>query len=150
MKPLPDNISEPFKKLLAVRDEMRNSFPGLSFSLHEDLTKQIGKAIAVSEFKLETFPAESFFSDESFKAPNGTIVKIRITQRLGGKVYLKLEPLEHLLVIQLSESGTYSILYDGPSSYIDKGSSGQMFALSIFHLHQLNQKVRPEERLCGC
>jgi hypothetical protein len=142
MKPLPDNIGEPLKKLLAARDELHKSFSSLNFDLSANVVQHIGEAIAVAEFKLEN-------THDGFIAPNGTNVQIRTTQKLSGRVLLILEPFQHLLVIQLSDSGTYSILYNGPACYINKDSSSNCTFLSMSYLHQLNHEVRDEERLCG-
>jgi hypothetical protein len=150
-RPLPDSLRGPFKKLLAARDELRKAFPELSFALDGNLVGHIGEAIAISEFKLERLPAGSKTHD--FKAPNGTQVQIRTTQqnKSGGGVGLGLvkTSFEHLIVIQLSESGTYSVLYDGPGRYIDEATKHKAGAsLSVGHLQRLNLQISTKEKLC--
>ena len=150
MRPIPDNLSGPFKKLLSARDELRGAFPELSFALDGNLVGHIGEAIAISEFKLEKLPSGSKTHD--FKAPNGTHVQVKTTQQQRGGVGLGLvkTSFEHLIVIQLSESGTYSILYDGPGRHIDAANSHKKGAsLSVDQLQRLNQQVSKEERLCS-
>ena len=100
---------------------------------------------------MKKLPAGSKTHD--FEAPNGTLVQVKTTQqtKLGGGVGLGLvkTSFEHLIVIQLSEAGTYSILYDGPGRFIDEATSHKKGAsLSVGQLRQVNQQVREEERLC--
>jgi hypothetical protein len=122
MKPLPDKINEPLKKLLAARDELCNSFRQLSFCLGNTLFEHIGEAIAREELGLDNdslIVSEGVISTNKLM-PNGDYVKVTTIQNLGGLVTLPARDVwyEHLIVIQISESGMYCILYDGPRRYI--------------------------------
>ena len=150
MRPIPANLSGPLKKLMAARDELRQAFSELSFARDGNLVGHIGEAIAISDFKLTKLPAGSKTHD--FKAPNGIHVQVKTTQQKKGGVGLGLvkTKFEHLIVIQLTNSETYSILYDGPGSYIDEANSHKTGAsLSVSRLQQLNDLVPIKKRLCS-
>ena len=154
MKPLPDKINEPFKKLLGARDELCNSFRGLSFPLVNKMFEDIGEAIVREELGLDNDSliviSEGVVRTNKLM-PNDDYVKVTTIQALDGPVALPPRDVwyEHLIVIQLSESGTYAILYDGPRRYITEAYEHIKVELSVAQLHQVNQRVPNEERLCG-
>lgn len=138
------------KQLYQARNELRALFPELPFTLDGRLVGDIGEAIALQEFGLSPLPSCSELHD--FLASDGRRVQIKTTQGIisGRSVGLGLtkQSFEHLIVIQISEEGTYSVLYDGPGSYIDDARQHKKGAsLTIGQLRRLNEKVKDEERV---
>jgi hypothetical protein len=138
------------KRLYQARNELHELFPELPFTLDGRLVGDIGEAIALQEFGLIQLPSGSELHD--FVSRDGRKVQIKTTQgTLSGRsvgLGLTKQSFEHLIVIQISEEGTYRVLYDGPGSYIDDARQHKKTAsLTIGQLQRLNEKVKDEERV---
>lgn len=136
------------RRLYEARDELRKLHPDLKFALDGNLVGDIGEAIARRDFHLIPLPVGNKGHD--FETPDGRLVQVKTTQKQTGGVGLGLtmQSFEHLIVIQLSEAGTYGILYDGPGSLIDEARVGRKTpSLTVSRLRQLNEQVRKRDRL---
>lgn len=138
------------KQLYQARNELRALFPELPFTLDGRLVGDIGEAIALQEFGLIPLPACSELHD--FLTDDGRKVQVKTTQATatgrGVGLGLTKQSFEHLIVIQLSEHGTFSVLYDGPGFYIDDARSHRKTpSLTIGQLQRLNEKVKDDERI---
>lgn len=142
---------EPFiRDLYAARNALKAECRDFSFTLDGKLIGDIGEAIAMHDLGLERLPAGNALHD--FKTSDGRLVQVKTTQaaRESQSVGLGLQKqsFEHLLVLQLSEAGTYSVLYDGPGRYVDEARSHKKTAsLSVGQLRKLNSLVSSAERV---
>lgn len=148
--PLPRNSGKVIKKLYAARDELRNLFfeSKLPFPLDGMLIGDIGEAIAIYEFGLKKLRAGTKLHD--FETHDGRMVQIKATQKISGSVGLGREKQSfvHLIVFQIFEDGTYSVLFDGPGSYIDEARKDKKSAsLSVLQLKNWNERVKSKERI---
>jgi len=135
-------------RLYAARDDLREMFPDLKFTLDGNLVGDIGEAIAIQDFGFTKLPPGTKGHD--FKAKGGKLVQVKTTQKTKGGVGLGLtkQTFEHLVVIQLTEAGEYRILYDGPGDHIDAARDHKTSAsLSVGQLQKLNAKVSDRDRL---
>jgi hypothetical protein len=148
MKSAPRRIGPIIRKLYAARNQLRKAFPKLSFTLDGNLVGDIGEAIAAADYQLNPLPKGTKRHD--FMHPNGTKVQVKATQQTKGNVGLGRDKqrFEHLVVFQIRENGTYSVLFDAPGRYINKAWKGKKTAsLSVLQLKALNAEVRPKERI---
>ena len=148
MNKAPRNIGKTIRKLYAARNELQNVFPDLSFTLDGNLIGDIGEAIAIAEFGFKKLKCGNKTHD--VETPNGTFVQIKTTQKTKGGVGLGLtkQSFEHLIVLQLHEQGTYSVLYDGPGSYVEAATKHKKSAgLSVRQLSELDDTIPRRERL---
>ena len=150
MKETPRKIGAAIKRLYAARNELRNAFPELPFTLDGKLVGDIGEAIAIGDFQFKKLPENTKRHD--FVSPSGKYVQIKATQQTtpGKSVGLgnKKEKFDHLIVIQIHENGTYSVLFDGPGGYVVTARAHKKSAsLSVLQLQMLNHQVRNNERL---
>ena len=137
------------QRLYEARKELRALFPELPFTLDGKLIGDIGEAIALQDFGFTPLPAGTELHD--FLAADGRRVQIKTTQAIaphrGVGLGLTMQSFEHLVVIQISETGTYSILYDGPGTYIDDARRHRKSpSLTVGQLRNLNAKVPTSER----
>jgi hypothetical protein len=143
MKQTPRNIGAAIKDIYAARNKLRMAFPELSFTLDGNLVGDIGEAIAMHDYKL--IPLGKGTKGHDFKTLTGKKVQVKATQQTTKGVGLgqKKEHFEHLVVFQILEDGTYSILFDGPGDYIDKAWEHKKSAsLSVLQLKKLNEHVK--------
>jgi hypothetical protein len=137
------------KRLYEARNELRAIFPELPFSLDGRLIGDIGEAIALQDFGFTRLPEGTEIHD--FVTDDGRHVQVKTTQATaphrGVGLGLTMQSFEHLIVIQISEEGTYNILYDGPGSYVDAARSHRKTpSLTVSQLRNLNSKVTAAER----
>lgn len=135
-------------RLYEARNELRQLHSDLKFTLDGNLVGDIGEAIAQEHFGLEPLPANTKGHD--FRAADGRLVQVKTTQKQKGQVGLGLNKhsFEHLIVLQLTESGNYGVLYDGPGSLIDEARAHKKTpSLSVKQLQQLQEQVPDTERL---
>jgi hypothetical protein len=138
------------KSLYQARSELRKLFPELSFTLDGKLIGDIGEAIALQDFGLTKLPEGTELHD--FVTDDGRKVQVKTTQATnphrGVGLGLTMQSFEHLIVIQIAEDGAYSILYDGPGSYIDGARSHRTTpSLTVSQLQRLYAKVSDAERI---
>lgn len=150
MNNTPRNIGETIKRLYAARNELHKAFPELPFTLDGKLVGDIGEAIAIADLKLIKLKEGTPLHD--FKTSNGKLVQVKTTQQhLPGKgvgLGLKKESFDHLIVIQLSEEGTYKILFDGPGRYVDEARVHKSTpSMTVSQLRRLNGQVNDSERI---
>jgi hypothetical protein len=148
MKQTPRNIGAAIKDLYAARNKLRRAFPELSFTLDGNLVGDIGEAIAIDDYKLISLGKGT--KQHDFKTQTGEKVQVKATQQTKGGVGLgqEQEHFEHLVVFQIFEDGTYSILFDGPGGYIDKAREHKTSAsLTVLQLKKLNSEVKTSERI---
>lgn len=150
MKKTPRDIGEAIKRLYAARNELHKAFPELPFTLDGKLVGDIGEAIAIADLGLIKLKEGTKLHD--FKTKSGGLVQVKTTQQhLPGRgvgLGLKKESFEHLLVIQLSEEGTYTILFDGPGRYVDEARAHRRTpSLTVSQLRRLNGQVKGDERI---
>jgi hypothetical protein len=140
------------RDLYAARNALKAECSDFPFTLDGKLIGDLGEAIAMHDLGLERLPPGSALHD--FKTADGRLVQVKTTQaaREGQGVGLGLnkQSFQQLLVLQLSEEGTYSVLYDGPGHYIDEARRHKKSAsLSVGQLRRLNAMVNPAERVIG-
>ena len=148
MKRCTKEIRPILKRLYEARNDLRELFPGMKFTLDGNLIGDIGEAIALRDFGLVKLPVGTPAHD--FKTPQGRLVQVKATQATKGSVGLGLtmQSFQHLIVIQLTEEGDYHILYDGPGAPIDEARIGrQTPSLTVPRLKALNQQVDDKDRL---
>lgn len=150
MKKTPRNIGDTIKRLYAARNELRKAFSELPFTLDGRLIGDIGEAIAIADFGLEKLKEGTKLHD--FKTSDGKLVQVKTTQQheegKGVGLGLKKESFDHLIVIQLSEEGTYTILFDGPGKYVDEARLRRSSpSLTVSQLRRLNREVKADERI---
>ena len=148
MNAVPRGIGDIIKRLYAARNELRQAFPGLSFTLDGKLVGDIGEAIAMDAYRL--IPLAAGAKRHDFRTEAGREVQVKLTQQTKGNVGLgrSKQRFEHLVVLQVFEDGTYSVLFDGPGEYIDRAWAHKKSAsLSILQLRRLNDSVKETERL---
>jgi hypothetical protein len=150
MKETPRDIGDSIRRLYIARNELRNAFPELAFTLDGKLIGDIGEAIAIADYGLIKLKEGSKLHD--FKTADGRLVQVKTTQQhkagTGVGLGLKKESFEHLIVIQLSEEGTYRILFDGPGRYVDEARRHRSSpSLTVSQLKKLNDKVNKNERV---
>jgi hypothetical protein len=148
MKQTPRNIGAAIKDLYKARNRLRKAFRDLPFTLDGNLIGDIGEAIAMHDFEL--IPLRKGSKGHDFKTQSGKLVQVKATQQTKKGVGLgqKKVHFEHLVVFQIFEDGTYSILFDGPGGYIDKAWAHKKSAsLSAIQLGRLNSEVKQSERL---
>jgi uncharacterized protein DUF6998 len=138
------------KQLYAARNALRVLFPELPFTLDGKLVGDIGEAIALQQFGMERLPEGTEGHD--FRAPDGRLVQVKTTQAIspnrGVGLGLTIRSFEHLIVIQLTETGAYQILYDGPGTLIDEARRHRTTpSLTVGQLRRLNLKVKDSDRI---
>ena len=138
------------RDLYAARNAIREACSEFAFTLDGKIVGDLGEAIALRDFGLERLPSGSSLHD--FKAPDGRLVQVKTTQATasgcGVGLGLKKQSFKHLVVFQISEDGSYTILYDGPGNYIDDARAHKKSAsLSVLQLRRLNQRVKAHERV---
>jgi uncharacterized protein DUF6998 len=150
MKPTPRDIGPIIKRLYGARDELRKAFPELPFPLDGKLVGDIGEAIAIADFGLEKLPEGTVRHD--FKTAGGKLVQVKTTQQTEKNkpvgLGLTKESFDHLVVIQIFEDGTYSVLFDGPGTHVDDARSHRTSAsLTVSQLKWLNAEVDPKQKI---
>ena len=148
MKRAPRNIGAAIKKLYAARNELRQAFPKLDFTLDGNLIGDIGEAIAMHDYRL--IPLGKGAKQHDFKTRTGKMVQVKATQQTKAGVGLGRTKVhfEHLVIFQIFEDGRYSILFDGPGDYIDKATAHKTTpSLSVLQLRGLDREVKSSERL---
>ena len=150
MKRSSKSLEPIIKRLYQARNELRALFPELPFSLDGKLVGDIGEAIALQDFGLTQLPAGTELHD--FVTDDGRHVQVKTTQATaphrGVGLGLTMQSFEHLIVLQISVEGTYSVLYDGPGTYIDAARSHRKTpSLTVSQLRTLNSKVSKAERI---
>lgn len=138
------------KRLYQARNELRALFPELAFTLDGKLIGDIGEAIALQDFGFTKLPEGTELHD--FVTDDGRHIQIKTTQasapNRGVGLGLTMQSFEHLIVIQITEEGTYNILYDGPGSYIEAARSHRTTpSLTVSQLQRLDSKVTDAERI---
>lgn len=142
--------AQALRQLYAARNALHKHFPGLPFTLDGRMIGDVGEAIATHGWGFKALPSNSKTHD--VETPAKVKVQIKTTQhtRNGKGVGLGLDKrsFDHLIVIQVHEDATYNVLYDGPGSYIDQKREGKKSAsLTVKQLRELNENVRPKERV---
>jgi len=150
MKRSVEDLEPIIKQLYAARNALRALFPELPFTLDGRLVGDIGEAIALQEFGLTRLAEGTEGHD--FLAPDGRLVQIKTTKAValnrGVGLGLTIRSFEHLIVIQISEAGTYQILYDGPGTFIDEVRRHRTTpSLTVGQLQRLNSRVNDSDRI---
>lgn len=138
------------RDLYAARNALKAECSDFPFTLDGKLIGDLGEAIAMHDLGLERLPAGNALHD--FKTADGRLVQVKTTQAVkngqGVGLGLQKQSFQQLLIFQLSEAGTYSVLYDGPGRYIDEARKHKKSAsLSVGQLRKLNSLVKPTERV---
>lgn len=138
------------KRLYEARNQLRELFPELPFTLDGKLIGDLGEAIAIQDFGFTKLPEGTPIHD--FATDDGKHVQIKTTQAIdpnrGVGLGLTMQSFDHLIVIQISEEGTYEILFDGPGSIIDKARSHRKTpSLTVSQLQKLNQQVPSADKI---
>ena len=141
---------EALLQLYAARNALREAFPGLPFPLDGKLVGDLGEAIARQHWNLRPLPAGTKTHDVTDE--RGRRIQIKTTQqsRSASPVGLGLDQrsFEHLIVIQLGEDASFTVLFDGPGSRIDERRQHKKSAsLSVGQLRELDQQVDSSERV---
>lgn len=105
------NVPTLVKELHSVVTELERHFPGRRFTLDGHLVGSIGEVVAASRYGITLLTASS--KDHDAKTRAGVLVQIKITQ--GKSVGLRSEP-EHLLVLQLQQTGEVVEVFNGPGT----------------------------------
>jgi hypothetical protein len=137
-------------QLYAARNALREAFPGLPFPLDGKLVGDIGEAIARAHWHLHPLPAGTKTHDGTDGHERRIQIKTTQQSRPASPVGLGLDKrsFEHLIVIQLRENASFTVLFDGPGSRIDEERQHKKSAsLSVRQLQQLDRLVEPSERV---
>jgi len=150
--PIAKTLEPLIRDLYAARNAIKAACPEFPFTLDGKLVGDLGEAIALRDHGLERLPPGNALHD--FKAPDGRLVQVKTTQATkngrGVGLGLRKQTFEHLLVFQIAEEGTCSILYDGPGHYVDAARKHKKSpSLSVSQLRRLNALVKPAERVIG-
>ena len=142
--------AEALRQLYAARNALRQHFDGLPFTLDGRMVGDIGEAIAVSHWGLTRLPEGSKTHD--VKTKSGKLIQIKTTQQTRGGAGVGLgldkQSFDHLIVIQIAEDASYSVLYDGPGRYVDEKRDGKKSAsLTVNQLRELDKAVPARARV---
>ena len=145
MEKLPNDIGKIVKQLYKLQKDLQEIVPEFRFTLDGNLIGDIGEAaffICNGPHMLEKFRRGTRRYD--FKILYGRkeneLVQVKTIQSSANPVR-KIHGLKYLLIIQISEVGTYRILYNGLGKYI------QTQSVAISKLQEANDKIKPEEML---
>jgi hypothetical protein len=104
-----DEVPRLVHDLYRVVAELESLFPGRHLTPDGHLVGSLGEVLAAQRYGLELLPAGAETHDA--RAPGGTLVQIKATQR--DRVSMSSEP-ERLIVLKLNQDGTADVVYNGP------------------------------------
>ena len=104
-----DEVPGLIKRLYKVVDRLEQLFPGRKFTPDGHLVGSIGEVTAAHLYDLELLPGSTERHDA--KAPDGTLVQVKATQRR--MIGISSKPV-HLLVLKLHRNGKATTAYNGP------------------------------------
>ena len=142
-----------WREVLALLDAMYSAserlevlFPGRKFTLDGHLVGSIGEVIAAYMFDLNLLRGSNKGHDATAK--DGRNVEVKLTQ--GDTVALRHEP-DHIIILHRSRGTKVRIVFNGPGAlawaHAGKMQSNGQRPISLKKLRQLNEDVRPADRL---
>ncbi len=138
-------VNDQIMKLLAIINELENSFPGRRFTLDGHLFGSIGEVLAKYYYGIELAPTGTKTHDGMIDGKN---VQIKITQACSVDIT---DFCDYLLVLYLNkkECKVYEV-YNGPGDVALKNrkklKSG-WYNRSILQLSELGKTISEEERI---
>jgi hypothetical protein len=139
---------DPIERIYAAVRELEQLYPGRPFTPDGHLVGSIGECLVAEAYDLRLMPP----SNGGYDAVSACGKKVEIKATQGQRVAFRSEP-EHCIVVQLSKSGTFRTIYDGPghpiwSRFVGKKrpSNGQ-FQISLSTLARLQAELEPHQSL---
>jgi len=132
--------------LYEIVSELEAIFPKRHFTPDGHLVGSLGEVLAAYRYGLRLLPASSPQHDAETR--DGKLVQIKATQ--GKRVALRSEP-DHLLVLKISEDGSFDEVFNGPGplawKHVGIRQSNGQSSVSLTKLRNLMEQVPPEARL---
>ncbi len=144
--PPASQIRAVIRRLYAVIAELNALYPGRHFTPDGHLVGSLGEVVAAERYGLKLHPASREGHDAI--ASDGRQVEVKATQR--ARVALR-SSCQHLLVLQMTETGEFNEVYNGPGSLVwecvgARQKNGQ-HSISLSKLRRLMREVGEVDRL---
>lgn len=126
--------------------ELEGLYPGRRFTPDGHMVGSLGEVVAAERYCLNLFepshPVHDAFDHQA------RLIQIKTTQ--SGRVGINEEP-DYLIVLRMSKEGEFEEIYNGPGKLVWEAAGKPMKngqrQISLSRLRELNQGVRPEDRI---
>ena len=134
------------RRLYSIVEELERHFPDRRFTPDGHLVGSIGEVLAAHYYDLELLPSGTETHDA--RAPDGTLVQVKATQR--GTVGIRSEP-QHLLVLRILPDGRTEEVYNGPGKlawdHAGRLQKNGQRPIALSKLEALMQNVGEDDQL---
>lgn len=134
-----NELKKLIQELYKTREQLKLLFNNWSFTLDGNLIGDIGEAIACYHFDLEPLKKGVKTHDAITKSEPIRYIQIKTTQKDTVGLGLEKRDFEYLIVIQIDESGSYKLVYNGPGENVWKNTKSN--SISVKKLSKIQKQV---------
>lgn len=136
------------KQLYTTVNELEAMFPGRHFTPDGHMVGSLGECLVADAYGLELKAA----SNKGYDAVTSTGLEVEIKATQSKSVAFRSEP-KHVIVIRLTQDGSFEEIYNGPGALIWAQFAGKplpsngQYQISLNRLRELNRSVPEDSRI---